>query len=114
VDEARASLRQLLRKVVLQPTAASLVAELRGNIEGLLSLTGGQALVVGTTGSGGPILIVLQCLRPAAGWAERDRPGPDFDRIGGISPSSRQPSVKFSGLALKVGFESRRNRLLRT
>ncbi len=55
VDEARAALRQLLGYVTLRPTPEGLVAELRGNIEGLLSLTGDQALCVGTTGSGGRI-----------------------------------------------------------
>jgi site-specific DNA recombinase len=52
-DEAKTALRQLLGPVILQPTPEGLVAELRGNIEGLLALTGEQALVVGNTGSGG-------------------------------------------------------------
>ncbi len=47
--------RQLLGYVTLRPTPEGLVAELRGNIEGLLSLTGEEALCVGTTGSGGSI-----------------------------------------------------------
>jgi len=54
VDEARAALRDLLGEIVLQPTPAGLMAQLRGNLEGLLALTGEQALV-GTTGSGGRI-----------------------------------------------------------
>jgi len=54
IDQARAALRDLLGKIVLRPTPAGLVAELRGNLEGLLPLTGEQALV-GTTGSGGTI-----------------------------------------------------------
>jgi hypothetical protein len=55
VDEARASLRQLLGPVVLQPIPEGLVAELRGNIQGLLVRTGEQASVVGNTGNGGPL-----------------------------------------------------------
>ncbi|HEV2438842.1 MAG TPA: recombinase family protein [bacterium] len=54
VDEARVLLRRLLGEIILRPTSAGLVAELRGNVEGLLSLTGKQALV-GTAGSGGRI-----------------------------------------------------------
>lgn len=54
IDEARAALRNLLGKIVLHPTPEGLVAELRGNLEGLLPLTGEQALV-GTIGSGGRI-----------------------------------------------------------
>jgi hypothetical protein len=47
-------LRGLLGKIVLQPNPAGLVAQLGGNLQGLLPLTGEQALV-GTTGSGGRI-----------------------------------------------------------
>lgn len=54
VDEARASLRQLLGEVVLRPTAHGLVADLRGNLQGLVSLSGEQALS-GRGGSGGRI-----------------------------------------------------------
>jgi hypothetical protein len=58
VDEARNLIRQFFGSVVLPPTPQGLVAELRGNIEGLLALTGEQALVVGNTGSGSWICIV--------------------------------------------------------
>jgi len=54
VDEVRAALRDLLGEIVLQPTPAGLMAELRGNLEGLFALTGEQALV-GTTGGGGAL-----------------------------------------------------------
>ncbi len=55
VDEARETLRRLLDDIVVRPTPAGLVAELQGNVEGLLSLAGDQTLIVGTTGSGGRI-----------------------------------------------------------
>ena len=54
IDEARMSATALVGEVILQPTPAGLVAELRGNVEGLLSLTGDQALVR-RAGSGGRI-----------------------------------------------------------
>ncbi len=55
VDEAREALRHLLGDIVVRPTPVGLVAELQGNVEGLLSLAGDQTLIVGTTGSGGRI-----------------------------------------------------------
>ncbi len=55
VDEARAALHLVFDKIVLRPTPEGLVAHLHGNIEGLISLTGDQALRVGTGGSGGRI-----------------------------------------------------------
>lgn len=38
VDRSRTLLRDLLGEIVLRPTSEGLVAELRGNVEGLLRL----------------------------------------------------------------------------
>ena len=52
VDRARALLRGRLGAVVLQPAAEGLIAELRGNVEGLLPL---EKALTGLDGSGGRI-----------------------------------------------------------
>lgn len=52
VERARALLRDLLGAVVLQPTAEGIVAELQGNVEGLLPL---EKALTGLSGSGGRI-----------------------------------------------------------
>ena len=54
IDQARTALRRFLGYVVLRPTPAGLVAELRGSIQGLLNLDE-QALNVVNCGSGGRI-----------------------------------------------------------
>ena len=52
LERARALLRDLLGTVVLQPTPEGVVAELRGNVEGLLQL---EKALTGLNGSGGRI-----------------------------------------------------------
>ena len=52
VERSRALLRELLGEVLLQPTAEGVVAELRGNVEGLLPL---EKALTGLEGSGGSI-----------------------------------------------------------
>ena len=52
LERARALLRDLLGTVVLQPTPEGVVAELRGNVEGLLQL---EKALTGLDGSGGPL-----------------------------------------------------------
>ena len=52
VERSRALLRELLGEVLLQPTAEGVVAELRGNVEGLLPL---EKALTGLNGSGGRI-----------------------------------------------------------
>ena len=51
VERARGLLRDLLGEIVLRPTVGGLVAELRGNVEGLLDLE--KALPAGLTGNSG-------------------------------------------------------------
>lgn len=48
-------LRELLGEVLLRPTSESVVAELRGNVEGLLPL---EKALTGFSGSGGLLLKV--------------------------------------------------------
>ena len=56
VGRARRLLRGLIGEIVLRPTSEGLVAELRGNVEGLLVLEGIlPAGLTGNRGSGGPI-----------------------------------------------------------
>lgn len=66
VERSRALLRELLGEVLLQPTAEGVVAELRGNVEGLLPL---EKALTGFSGSGGPLCIVsaLPALRGSLG-----------------------------------------------
>lgn len=57
VKRAGGLLHDLLGEIVLRPTPEGLVAELRGNIEGLLALEGAlPAGITGYHGSGGRIL----------------------------------------------------------
>ena len=51
IDRARAILRQLLGDIILQPMAEGLVAELQGNVQGLLALDQ-KALGVGNLVAG--------------------------------------------------------------
>lgn len=53
VDRARGLLRDLLGQIVIRPTSESLVAELRGNVEGLLALEEALPGLTGNSGSGG-------------------------------------------------------------
>ncbi len=52
VERSRALLRELLGEVLLQPTAQGVVAELRGNVQGLLPV---EKALTGLNGSGGRI-----------------------------------------------------------
>lgn len=59
VERARCLLRELLGEIVLRPTSQGVVAELRGNVEGLLVLEGAlPAELTGNCGSGGPLLSI--------------------------------------------------------
>lgn len=78
-DRARELLRDLLGKVTIRPTNEGLVAELRGNVEGLLSLE--KTLVTDNHGSGGlrcPRLYVLGAAlgRPDTLWRSEPRQFP--------------------------------------
>ena len=51
-ERPRVLLRELLREVLLQPTAVGMVTELRGNVQGLLQI---EKALPGLHGSGGRI-----------------------------------------------------------
>ena len=53
VSRSRSLLRDLLGEIVLRPTSEGLVAELRGNVEGLLRLEEALPGLTGNSGSGG-------------------------------------------------------------
>jgi len=56
LEQARGLLRDLLGEIVLRPTSEGLVAELRGNVEGLPALEEALPGLTGKSGSGGWIL----------------------------------------------------------
>ncbi|HLW58950.1 MAG TPA: hypothetical protein VKV57_03395 [bacterium] len=56
LSRSRGLLRDLLGEIVLRPTSEGLVAELRGNVEGLLRLEKALPGLTGNSGSGGSIL----------------------------------------------------------